>query len=273
MISYSLNNHVLQHQGGGVNPRSFQTVTTSEDTFNQTFDKTINMIDPTGIVSTVLDTFGIGPREWSEVQQYEENEWQGDLNFAINKYLKDNSLSPEERLTAFDRWVSSYRRYNVVRQKDFKSSNSINGRKYRLTLIDAYLESFRNAQKSNYVLTPKTEDVRKYNHTNRRYTVKGSSLNPWLKQPVTYMVYTVKPRTDKPVTKDPVKPVEVTGKPVTDVGTNIPTTDVNIPTDAPYFEDKPKENKVSFNWLFVIIPVAVVALWKVGEYAYKKLKK
>ncbi|WP_047788775.1 hypothetical protein [Tenacibaculum mesophilum] len=267
MISYNFDYPTSEYRGG-VSPKSFQMVTTAEDTFNQTFDKTVNMIDPTGLVSTVLDTFGIGPRKWPEVQKYEDSEWQGDLNFAINKYLKDNSLSPEERLTAFDRWVSSYRQYNVEIQSRFKASNSINGRKYRITQIDAYLQSFRNAQKTNYVLTPKTEDVRKYNHTNRRYTVKGSSLNPWLKQPVTYMVYSVKPRT-----KTPVKPVEVTGKPVTDVGTDIPTNDVNIPTDAPYFEDKPKENEGSFNWLFVIIPVAVIGLWKLGEYLFKNKKK
>ncbi len=256
----------IQYQGGGISPTSYQTVTTTEDKFYQTFDKTITMLDPTGVTSVVKDLLGWGPEDWSSVEERHRSLAESEISYAVNKYVTNSSKPEAEKLTDVDRFLSTVVEYHRIKSTRFSSSNSINAAKLQMSIYQSYLDNVRAKSANYFTITPKTENVSSYNMVGHT----GSSLNNVVKGSVTYMVYKIKPVIK---TKEPVQTVDVTGSPVTDVGTGLPTADVNIPTDSPYFEDKPKENEGSFNWLYVIIPAAVVGLWKLGEYLFKNKKK
>ncbi|CAM1354873.1 hypothetical protein [Tenacibaculum ascidiaceicola] len=258
MISYTLNSPHYDYQGGGISPTSYQTVTTTEDKFYQTLDNTVNMINPSGLVSGAMDLLGIGPEDWASVEQ----RFRG--YFDLLKQEVDRRLKLVKSLNDLNE-VDKYISMAATAYADtswLSSSNSINGHALVGRLLFELRDAIRAELSKKYKLTAKSGVLYGEQYRDPRGFVFG------YKGVVNYMVYT-----DKPVVKEPVQTVDVTGKPVTDVGTGVPTTDVNIPTDSPYFEDKPKENEGSFNWLYVIIPVAVVGLWKLGEYLFKNIKK
>lgn len=259
MISYSLNNPTFQYQGGGVTPSSFQKVTSNEDSFYQTLDNTLNMMGPVGsLVDGAMNLLGIGSEDWSSV----ETRFRGYFDLLkqeVDRQMKlVNNLND---LTEVDKYLSmAATAYSDTSY--WKSSNSINGHALVGKLLFQLQESLRSELSKSYKLTPKSGVLYGEQYRDPRGFVFG------YKGVVNYMVYS-----NKPVTKDPVQTVDVTGKPVTDVGTGLPSTDINIPTDSPYFGDKQKENEGSFNWLYVIIPAVVVGLWKLGEYLFKNIKK
>ncbi|WP_440066693.1 hypothetical protein [Tenacibaculum discolor] len=259
MISYSLNNPTLQYQGGGINPTSFQTVTTTEDKFYQTFDKTVGMVDPTGLVSTALDLLGIGPDDWADVEARSKSEVGTIISYGVKKYLQKSV--PD--LTGYDKYICADAQYRLDVTKTQSASNSIRRGKLMHSMLLVHIKDFRFKNSNSCDIVLKTMSVQGSGIT----SYKGVAFNHSFISPIEYGYYT------KKSTKQPVKPVEVTGKPVTDVGTGVPSTDVNIPTDSPYFEDKPNENEGSFNWLYVIIPAVVVGVWKLGEFLIKKIKK
>lgn len=267
MISYALDTIPVENYGGGVSPTSFQTVTTTEDKFYQTFDKTVDMIDPSGLISGAMDLLGIGPDDWATEVEPRMRKYASDrIADGREKYLNNTSLSVVERLTYYDAYLSSYSKYKLDQAKGYDSSNSINGAKLISSLFMEEVQRLRQAFSQNFKVSVVTKDV-------SSLPLTDFNGDPFTKEvlrygrTVTYGEYSVNR------TKEPVQTVDVTGNPVTDVGTGLPTTDVNIPTDSPYFEDKPKENEGSFNWLYVIIPLAVGVLYKLGQWAYKKLKK
>lgn len=267
MISYTLNSPHYDYQGGGISPTSFQTVTTTEDKFYQTFDKTVDMIDPTGLISGAMDLLGMGPDDWATEVEPRMRKYVSDrIADGREKYLNNASLSDVQRLTYYDAYLSSYSEYKLDQAKGYDSSNSINGAKLISSLFMEEVQRLRIAVSQNFNVSVVTKDVSSLGLTD----FNGDSFTKEVLRygrTVTYGEYSLKR------TKEPVQTVDVTGKPLTDVGTGVPTTDVNIPTDSPYFEDKPKENEGSFNWLYVIIPAVVVGVWKLGEFLIKKIKK
>ncbi|WGH76134.1 hypothetical protein P8625_02910 [Tenacibaculum tangerinum] len=275
MLNYSLNYEPIQLErsilptssngsllssidlSGGITP------TTLEDNFYSTLDSVLGSIPGGSLVSGAMDFIGMGPREWSEVQEYEQNEWNLDLQYAQEKYLNNTSISLENRLSMFDMYLNAYIQYNVERQDDFKSSNSIKGRQYRITLVKETLSNFRSNLSLNYNASPLTENVTKYDIRNRNKT----SLLKWISVPITYNVYTPK------TSMQPVQSVDISGSPVQNVGTPITSNDVSIPTDSPYYGNSSQNNETPFNWLFVIIPAVGAGLFYLGKVLYKKFKK
>ncbi|WP_417801097.1 hypothetical protein [Tenacibaculum sp.] len=256
MISYSLNTAPIAYNGGSILPTSYQTPTSTEGAFYQTLNNTLSMIDPTGVVSTVTNLLGIGPDSWASVESRFRTYFEAIKQEVDRRLNSANSLAD---LTDADRFLSVATAI-YADTSYWDSENSIKGHALVGSLLKELQDGIRQQLSKSYQLTPKSDTsypgVYKDPKQNFIYGNKGA---------ITYMVYT-----NKSETRDPAQTIDVNGNPIQNVGT---TPDVKIPTDSPYFEDKPKENESSFNWLYVIIPAVAFGLWKLGEWAYKKLKK
>ena len=253
MLSYALNTSPTSYSGGGVIPNNYQPVQTLESNFYNTLDSTLESMGVVGdFVDGALGFFGWKPEDWESVKLRADAGVERMINYAIELMT---SIPNAQTMTIADKYLAlEIARLNYFKAK-YKSSNSINSINVQIDGLEVFrskiLSSSGNLFTYSLVTSSNTEGLKSLGQN--AFPVSNVSHYKFL---------------DK-IANSPVQTVDLSGNPVQTVGGN---TDIDadiIPTNTGGASTTEKP----FNWLFVIIPVGAVALWKLGEWLIKKFKK
>lgn len=207
------------------------------------------------VIDGTLNLLGIGPDDWADVEARTRAEVVTIIEYGQNKYFKDATVSDyANALTEFDRYIMSDAQYRLDVTKSQTASNSINRGKLMYELLHEYINNFRTSltDKFTYVLT--SGRVQGSGITSYKNAVFNHSFIDSIK----YASYTVKAGGSN-----------LDGD-ISSITAFVPS---SIPTDSEYLGGDEAESTSKFNWLFVVIPVAVVAIGMGVKWLYKKFKK